>query len=163
MLWNNWISNMQHFPILSRVRKLRKNLKWYLAHKTSLLPHGVFYSLRADDISHRSSLMLLFAQHQEIFRRCLYSQLVKIAFFSSPDVLPTTPQFWSGILERQSFWTKKPHRASNLDDDKWTVKLREPGVQPRNSERFPYRANRFKPGTLVPCQSKQGIIMVLMS
>lgn len=69
---------MQCFPILSKVSKFRKNLKLYLAHKITPLPHQLFYS---HYISYGGSLLLLFPQQQEIFWSCLYSQLIKIALY----------------------------------------------------------------------------------
>lgn len=69
------------FPSSARSVSSEKNLKLYLAHKITPLPHLLFYSLRGDYISRGGSLVLLFAQHQEIFWSCLCSQLIEIALY----------------------------------------------------------------------------------
>lgn len=67
MLWNNWIGTSCVFP--SSAGSMSQGRIWT---DTWLIKSLLFFpsipdSIGADHISHRGSLVLLFAQHQEIF------------------------------------------------------------------------------------------------
>lgn len=106
---------MQCFPILSKVSKFRKNLKLYLAHKITPLPHPLFYSLQGDYISHGGSLVLLFPQHQEIFWSCLYSQLIKIALYFFSQLIDQDSLVLKQHFQKdKDFGPKKPYMLLTL-------------------------------------------------
>lgn len=116
VLWNNWISNLQCFPMLSKVSKFRKKSEiipgsqnYSSSPPTILLttgrlhfPWGLISAALSSASGNLSELSFL-----PVDKNC--------SLFLLSTCWPQLPGSEVAFSGRQRFWTKNPHHASNLE------------------------------------------------